>query len=116
VIFAPQLAGVSESADVQLTVRLVATDGSKLGESTPIALAWAKTKLTGGLYYWTTAGTGDHDVQHGRRALRLRGRYLEPVDLSREQRCADPCRVVRPMHRLSRRVARWHADVVLARR
>ena len=57
--FAPQLAGVSETADVQLMVRLVAADGTKLGESTPIALAWAKTKLTGGLYYWTTAGTGD---------------------------------------------------------
>ncbi|HEY4244162.1 MAG TPA: hypothetical protein VGM88_30325 [Kofleriaceae bacterium] len=57
--FATQLAGVSESADVSLTVRLAATDGTKLGESPPIALAWAKTKLTGGLYYWTTAGTGD---------------------------------------------------------
>jgi hypothetical protein len=57
--FAPQLAGVSESADVQLSVRLVAADGTKLAESTPIALAWSKTKLTGGLYYWTTAGTGD---------------------------------------------------------
>jgi Tol biopolymer transport system component len=57
--FAPQLAGVSETDDVQLTVRLVAPDGSKLAESSPIALAWSKTKLTGGLYYWTTAGTGD---------------------------------------------------------
>jgi hypothetical protein len=57
--FAPQLAGVSESADVSVSVRLVASDGSKLGESAPIALAWSKTKLTGGLYYWTTAGTGD---------------------------------------------------------
>ncbi|MFT3699239.1 MAG: hypothetical protein QM831_39190 [Kofleriaceae bacterium] len=57
--FAPQLAGVSESDDVQIKVRLVASDGSKLGESTPVALAWSKTKLTGGLYYWTTAGTGD---------------------------------------------------------
>ncbi|HEY0254896.1 MAG TPA: hypothetical protein VGC41_25395, partial [Kofleriaceae bacterium] len=57
--FAPQLAGVSETDDVKITVRLAAADGSKLGESTPIALAWSKTKLTGGLYYWTTAGTGD---------------------------------------------------------
>ena len=57
--FATQLAGVSESGDVSLAVRLVAPDGSMLGESSPIALAWAKTRLTGGLYYWTTAGTGD---------------------------------------------------------
>lgn len=57
--FAPQLAGVSEADDVKITVRLAAADGTKLGESDPIALAWAKTKLTGGLYYWTTAGTGD---------------------------------------------------------
>lgn len=57
--FAQQLAGVSELADIQLSVRLVAANGTKLSESTPIALAWSKTKLTGGLYYWTTAGAGD---------------------------------------------------------
>jgi hypothetical protein len=57
--FAIQLAGVSETDDIALTVRLVAADGSKLGESQPIALAWARTPLTGGLYYWTTAGAGD---------------------------------------------------------
>ncbi len=57
--FAPQLAGASATDDVSLSVRLVAADGSHLSESAPIALAWAKTKLTGGLYYWTTAGTGD---------------------------------------------------------
>jgi hypothetical protein len=57
--FARQLAGVSEADDVSLRVRLAAADGSKLGESAPIALAWARTPLTGGLYYWTTAGKGD---------------------------------------------------------
>ncbi len=57
--FATELAGVSETADVSVTVRLAAADGSMLGESQPITLAWAKTALTGGLYYWTTAGTGD---------------------------------------------------------
>jgi hypothetical protein len=57
--FATQLAGVSETADVNVTVRLAAADGSMLGESAPVALAWAKTALTGGLYYWTTAGSGD---------------------------------------------------------
>ena len=57
--FAAQLAGVSEAGDIQLTVRLVAPDGSKLGEAAPIALAWSRVALTGGLYYWTTAGTGD---------------------------------------------------------
>jgi Tol biopolymer transport system component len=40
-------------------VRLAAGDGSKLGEAAPIALAWSKVALTGGLYYWTTAGSGD---------------------------------------------------------
>jgi hypothetical protein len=58
-IIAAQLAGVSESDDVDLVVRLAAADGSMLGESQPITLAWSKTALTGGLYYWTTAGTGD---------------------------------------------------------
>ncbi len=57
--FATQLAGVSETADVQITVRLAGPAGSVLGESAPIAAAWAKTPLSGGLYYWTTAGTGD---------------------------------------------------------
>ncbi|MBC7977581.1 MAG: hypothetical protein H7138_21605, partial [Myxococcales bacterium] len=57
--FAAQLAGVSEADDVRLTVRLAAEDGTKLGEAVPIALAWSKVALTGGLYYWTTAGTGD---------------------------------------------------------
>ena len=57
--FATQLAGVSEAGDVSITVRLAASDGSMLGESQPIAAAWAKTPLSGGLYYWTTAGTGD---------------------------------------------------------
>ncbi|HEX4420922.1 MAG TPA: hypothetical protein VH165_23560 [Kofleriaceae bacterium] len=56
---ANQLAGVSEAADVQLTVRLAAADGSMLAESAPTALAWSKVALTGGLYYWTTAGKGD---------------------------------------------------------
>jgi hypothetical protein len=56
---ATQLAGVSEAADVQLTVRLAATNGSKLAESAPIALAWSKVALTGGLYYWTTASRVD---------------------------------------------------------
>nr|HEX4316092.1 hypothetical protein [Kofleriaceae bacterium] len=57
--FASQLAGASALADVQLQVRLAAADGSMLGESTPIAVAWAGTALTGGLYYWTTAGAND---------------------------------------------------------
>jgi hypothetical protein len=57
--FAAQLAGVSEADDVHLSARLAAADGSKLGEATSIALAWSKVALTGGLYYWTTAGTGD---------------------------------------------------------
>ena len=57
--FATQLAGVSEADDVQITVRLAAADGSKLVESAPLAAAWSKTPLSGGLYYWTTAGSGD---------------------------------------------------------
>lgn len=57
--FAPQLAGVSETADVSIAVRLVAADGTRLGEAPPIAAAWARTPLSGGLYYWTTAGAGD---------------------------------------------------------
>lgn len=57
--FATQLAGVSEADDVSITVRLAAADGSKLGESQPVTAAWSKTALSGGLYYWTTAGTGD---------------------------------------------------------
>jgi hypothetical protein len=56
---ANQLAGTSEAMDIQLTVRLAASDGSQLGESTATALAWSKVELTGGLYYWTTAGAGD---------------------------------------------------------
>jgi len=57
--FATQLAGVSEADDVQITVRLAAADGTMLGESQPVAAAWSKTPLSGGLYYWTTAGSGD---------------------------------------------------------
>ncbi len=57
--FAHQLAGVSEATDVSIVVRLVAADGTKLGESQPLAAAWAKQPLSGGLYYWTTAGTSD---------------------------------------------------------
>jgi hypothetical protein len=57
--FATQLAGVSEADDVSITVRLAAADGSMLGESQPVTAAWSKTPLSGGLYYWTTAGTGD---------------------------------------------------------
>jgi hypothetical protein len=57
--FATQLAGVSEADDVTITVRLAAADGTMLGESQPITAAWSKTPLSGGLYYWTTAGTGD---------------------------------------------------------
>ncbi|HEY1812848.1 MAG TPA: hypothetical protein VGG74_10910 [Kofleriaceae bacterium] len=57
--FATQLAGVSEADDVSITVRLAAADGTMLGESQPITAAWSKTPLSGGLYYWTTAGTGD---------------------------------------------------------
>lgn len=57
--FAAQLAGASEAGDIQITVRLAAADGSKLGESPAIALAWSRVALTGGLYYWTTAGSGD---------------------------------------------------------
>ncbi|HEY4175689.1 MAG TPA: hypothetical protein VGM90_02595 [Kofleriaceae bacterium] len=57
--FAQQLAGASETADISVTVRMAAADGTHLSESAPISVAWAKTPLTGGLYYWTTAGTGD---------------------------------------------------------
>lgn len=56
---ARQLAGVSEASDVKLTVRLAAADGTKLGEAQPIELAWSRVELTGGLYYWTTAGGTD---------------------------------------------------------
>ena len=56
---ATQLAGVSEADDVQLKVRLAAPGGDALGESAPVALAWSKVALTGGLYYWTTQGSGD---------------------------------------------------------
>ncbi|HET9621963.1 MAG TPA: hypothetical protein VFP84_11390 [Kofleriaceae bacterium] len=64
--FAPQLAGVSEAADLQLTVRLAAGDGSQLAESAPIALAWSKVALSGGLYYWTTGAAGGDDTQVAR--------------------------------------------------
>lgn len=57
--FATQLGGVSEAGDVSITVRLAAADGTKLAESAPITAAWARSGLAGGLYYWTTAGTGD---------------------------------------------------------
>ena len=57
--FATQLAGASEADDVSITVRLAAADGTKLGESQPVTAAWSKTPLSGGLYYWTTAGSGD---------------------------------------------------------
>jgi Tol biopolymer transport system component len=57
--FTTQLAGVSEADDVTITVRLAAADGTMLGESQPVTAAWSKTPLSGGLYYWTTAGTGD---------------------------------------------------------
>ena len=40
-------------------MRLAAADGTMLGESQPITAAWSKTPLSGGLYYWTTAGSGD---------------------------------------------------------
>jgi hypothetical protein len=53
---------IGESSDVGLDARVAASDGSSLGESPPIALAWSSTPLTGGLYYWTTispsAGAG----------------------------------------------------------
>jgi len=52
---ARQLAGVSETEDVQVTVRLAAPGGAKLGASAPVAVAWSKVALSGGLYYWTTA-------------------------------------------------------------
>jgi hypothetical protein len=64
--FASQLAGVSETGDVQLTVRLAAADGSQLAESAPTALAWSKVALSGGLYYWTTGAAGGDDTQIAR--------------------------------------------------
>ncbi|MDB4970888.1 MAG: hypothetical protein JWN44_6577 [Myxococcales bacterium] len=57
--FADQLAGASATSDVSVQARLVAADGSKLGESTPVSVGWTRTGLSGGLYYWTTAGKGD---------------------------------------------------------
>lgn len=54
---ASQLAGASEKEDIQISVRLAAADGTKLGASAPTAVAWSKVALTGGLYYWTTSST-----------------------------------------------------------
>ncbi|MGZ3441903.1 MAG: hypothetical protein ACXVDD_20425, partial [Polyangia bacterium] len=45
---------VGESTDLTLSARAAAADGSALGESPPITLAWSTVPLTGGLYYWTT--------------------------------------------------------------
>jgi hypothetical protein len=57
--FAEQLAGASASSDISIQARLVASDGTKLGESAARSVGWTKTALSGGLYYWTTAGAGD---------------------------------------------------------
>src|SRR5205807_4372647 len=57
--FAAQLASASATTDISIQVRLAASDGSKLGESAARAVGWSKTGLSGGLYYWTTAGAGD---------------------------------------------------------
>jgi Tol biopolymer transport system component len=57
--FLPQLVGASDAQDVSVTARLAAPDGSQLAESAPVAVGWTRTALSGGLYYWTTAGNGD---------------------------------------------------------
>jgi hypothetical protein len=57
--YSAQLAAASASADVSLQVRLAAADGSNLAESAARSLAWSSMPLSGGLYYWTTAGKSD---------------------------------------------------------
>jgi hypothetical protein len=57
--YSAQLAAASVSADVSVQVRLAAADGSKLVESAPLTVAWSTMPLSGGLYYWTTAGASD---------------------------------------------------------
>jgi len=54
------LADANESGPLTATLRLAADDGSALAETT-IAAEWTRSRLTGGLYYWTTlrAPTGD---------------------------------------------------------
>jgi hypothetical protein len=57
--FAGNLVGVSAAADISITARLAAADGSHLAESAPVNAAWSDLELSGGLYYWTTAGKND---------------------------------------------------------
>jgi hypothetical protein len=70
---------VGESTDIQLDARAVASDGSALAESPAIALAWALTPLTGGLYYWTTISPSQNQGATGI------GRYDFRGDLSKPQ-------------------------------
>ncbi|MGK3999405.1 TolB family protein [Sorangium sp. So ce1024] len=53
----PMLVRASEGEAMETRVRLVAEDGSALGESAAIDVRWAGASLSGGLYYWRTDGT-----------------------------------------------------------
>lgn len=52
------LAGASTGNTMTSQVRLAAPDGTSLGESGPLDVRWATTKLTGGIYYWQAVREG----------------------------------------------------------
>jgi hypothetical protein len=49
----PLLDGASEGSKLTETVRLAAPGGGSLAESKPLGARWSKSKLSGGLYYWS---------------------------------------------------------------
>ena len=48
-----QLDAASSATNMQETVRLAASDGTNLAESTSIDVRWTSSALSGGLYYWS---------------------------------------------------------------
>ena len=52
------LAGASTAPTLTETVRLAASDGSSLAESTAISARWSATPLSGTIYYWSTPSQG----------------------------------------------------------
>jgi len=49
----PILDGASEGSKLTETVRLAAPGGGSLVESKPLGARWSRSKLSGGLYYWS---------------------------------------------------------------
>jgi hypothetical protein len=68
----------SAMTDISMQARLAASDGSVLVETPAIQLAWAATKLTGGLYYWTTIPAAQNNGSTGIQRYNFDGDLSKP--------------------------------------